>query len=112
MDVERYLLASSLKGIISQTLAKRLCKKCAKKRPTTEGEKKIFKKSLGLDVNEVYEPGKCEECHNGYKGRIALQEVLLINEEIRDAINKNEDRHALRKLIYQKGVRLFFKTDL
>lgn len=112
MDVERYLLASSLKGIISQTLAKRLCKKCAKKRPTTEGEKKIFKKSLGLDVNEVYEPGKCEECHNGYKGRIALQEVLLINEEIRDAINKNEDRHALRKLIYQKGVKTLLQDGL
>lgn len=112
MDVERYLLASSLKGIISQTLAKRLCKKCAKKRPTTEGEKKIFKKSLGFDVNEVYEPGKCEECHNGYKGRIALQEVLLINEEIRDAINKNEDRHALRKLIYQKGVKTLLQDGL
>ena len=112
MDVERYLLASSLKGIISQTLAKRLCKKCAKKRPTTEGEKKIFKKSLGLDVNEVYEPGKCEECHNGYKGRIALQEVLLINEEIRDAINKDEDRHALRKLIYQKGVKTLLQDGL
>jgi type IV pilus assembly protein PilB len=112
MDVERYLLASSLKGIISQTLAKRLCKKCAKKRPTTDGEKKIFKKSLGLDVNEVYEPGKCEECHNGYKGRIALQEVLLINEEIRDAINKNEDRHALRKLIYQKGVKTLLQDGL
>lgn len=112
MDVERYLLASSLKGIISQTLAKRLCKKCAKKRPTTEAEKKIFKKSLGLDVNEVYEPGKCEECHNGYKGRIALQEVLLINEEIRDAINKDEDRHTLRKLIYQKGVKTLLQDGL
>jgi type II secretory ATPase GspE/PulE/Tfp pilus assembly ATPase PilB-like protein len=112
MDVERYLLASSLKGIISQTLAKRLCKKCAKKRPTTEAEKKIFKKSLGIEVDEVYEPGKCEECHNGYKGRIALQEVLLINEEIRDAINKNEDRHVLRKLIYQKGVKTLLQDGL
>ena len=112
MDVERYLLASSLKGIISQTLAKRLCKKCAVKRPTTEAEKKIFKKSLGLEVDEVYEPGKCEECHNGYKGRIALQEVLLINEEIRDAINKNEDRHVLRELIYQKEVKTLLQDGL
>lgn len=112
MDVERYLLASSLKGIISQTLAKRLCKKCAKKRPTTEAEKKIFQKSLGVEINEVYEPGKCEECHNGYKGRIALQEVLLINEEIRDAINKDVDRHTLRKLIYQKGVKTLLQDGL
>lgn len=112
MDVERYLLASSLKGIISQTLARKLCKKCAKKRPTTEAEKQIFKKALNMEVNEVYEPGKCDECTKGYKGRIALQEVLLINEEIRDAINKNEDRHTLRKLIYQKNVKTLLQDGL
>ena len=41
-----------------------------------------------------------------------MQEVLLINEEIRDAINKNEDRHALRKLIYQKGVKTLLQDGL
>lgn len=112
MDVERYLIASSLKGIISQTLARKLCKKCAKKRPTTETEKQIFKKALNMEVNEVYEPGKCDECTKGYKGRIALQEVLLINEEIRDAINKNEDRHTLRKLIYQKNIKTLLQDGL
>jgi len=113
MDVERYLLSSSLKGIISQTLAKRLCLKCAKKRPTTEMEKRIFKKALNLEVNEIFEPGHCNECHNGYHGRVALQEVLYLNDTIRDAINKDVDRTELRNLIYnRRNVRTLLQDGL
>lgn len=103
MDVERYLLSSSLKGIISQTLAKRLCPYCRIQRPTTDEEKTLFKRALGMDVETIYDAGRCEHCHNGYTGRIALQEVLLINEEIRDAINRNMDREKLKELIYTKN---------
>lgn len=103
MDVERYLLSSSLKGIISQTLAKRLCPYCRIQRPANETEKTLFKKALGTDIETIYEAGRCEHCHNGYTGRIALQEVLMINDEIRDAINRNMDREELKALIYSKN---------
>lgn len=103
MDVERYLLSSSLKGIISQTLAKRLCPYCRIQRPANETEKTLFKKALGIDIETIYEAGRCEHCHNGYTGRIALQEVLMINDEIRDAINRNIDREELKALIYSKN---------
>ncbi len=112
MGAERYLLSSSLKGIISQTLAKRLCPRCRIKRPANETEKTLFKKSLGVDIQSIYEAGRCEHCHNGYTGRIALQEVLMINEEIRDAINRNIDREELKRLIYKKGVRTLFQDGL
>ena len=52
-------------------------------------EKEIFRKVFDMDVNEVYMAVGCEECGNGYKGRIALHEVLLINQDIRDAIINN-----------------------
>ena len=60
-----------------------------KKRPVTITEKNLFKTVLGLDINEVYEANTsgCPHCSHGYKGRIALQEVLLINQDIRDAIS-------------------------
>ena len=51
MDVERYLLSSSLKGIISQTLAKKLCPHCRIQRPANETEKIMFKKVLGTDID-------------------------------------------------------------
>ena len=106
MDVERYLLASALTGIVSQKLARRLCDNCKKKRTVTITEKNLFKTVLGLDINEVYEANTsgCHHCSHGYKGRIALQEVLLINQDIRDAISAGMRKEQLRHLVYNKDV--------
>ena len=106
MEVERYLLSSALTGIVSQTLARRLCPKCRKLRPTTTYEKVVFKQYLQKDVNEIYDVnGQCDDCRNGYSGRIAIQEVLLINDNIRNAINdKNIGREELRKMVYTGDV--------
>ena len=104
MDVERYLLASALEGIISQKLARKLCDKCKRLRATNNYEKNLFRTILGLEVSKVYEPVGCPECSFGYKGRVALHEVLLINQDIRDAISNNVSKEELRKLVYSKDV--------
>ena len=103
MNVERYLLGSALSGIVSQKLARRLCNKCKRLRPTTEYEKEMFKKTIGKDVKEIYEPVGCKECSKGYRGRIAVHEVLLLNQAVRDAITGNVDKHELRKIVYGAG---------
>jgi type IV pilus assembly protein PilB len=112
MDVERYLLGSALSGIISQRLVKKLCPKCRASRATNSYEKNLFKKALNMDVEEIYTPVGCDECINGYKGRIALHEVLEINEEIRDLIVSNATKHELRKEIYGKGGSTLLKDGL
>ena len=104
MDVERYLLASALEGIISQKLARKLCDKCKRLRDTNNYEKNLFRTILGLNVNKVYEPVGCPECNYGFKGRVAIHEVLLINQDIRDAISNNVTKEELRKLVYNKDV--------
>lgn len=104
MDVERYLLSSALAGIISQKLARKLCDKCRRIRDTNEYEKNLFRTVLGLEVKQVYEPVGCPECSFGFKGRVALHEVLLINQDIRDAISNNVSREELRNLVYNKDV--------
>ena len=104
MEVERYLLASALTGIISQKLARKLCDKCKRQRPTTNHEKALFKAILNKDVQTIYEPVGCNECSHGYKGRIAIQEVLLINQDIRDAISNGIRKDELRHLVYNNDV--------
>ena len=104
MDVERYLLSSALTGIISQKLARRLCPDCRTKRPTTQYEKDIFRKVLGREVNEIYSSNGCEHCRTGYSGRIAIHEVLMINQAIKDAISQNIRKDALRELVYNSDV--------
>ena len=100
MSVERYLLGSALSGIVSQKLSRRLCPKCKRLRATTEYEKEIFKKALDKDVEEIYEPVGCPECSRGYRGRIAIHEVLLVTQQIKDAIINNVDKATLRHLVY------------
>ena len=114
MDVERYLLSSALTGIISQKLARRLCPHCRKLRPTTAYEKAVFKEILGKDVAEINDVnGHCDNCRNGYYGRIAIHEVLLLNDEIRNAINdKDLPREKLRELVYTKDVTTMLQDGL
>jgi len=104
MDVERYLLASALTGIISQKLARRLCPHCRKLRPTNDYEKDIIKKVTGKVVEEIYTAEGCDECKNGYNGRLAIHEVLLIDQDIKDAISSNVKKDKLRHLVYNSGV--------
>lgn len=100
MDVERYLLGSALEGIVSQRLCKQLCPKCRSSRKVTPYEQAVFKSALHMDVTDIYTPVGCSECYNGYHGRVALHEVLEINQSIRDAIVNNMKKEDLRHLIY------------
>ena len=107
MNVERYLLSSALSGIISQKLAKMVCPHCHIKEETTPYQKKVFKMALGKDVDYIYNPNPkgCDKCNNGYHGRIAIQEVLEINDEIRNALNEEDlEKDDLNKLVYKSDV--------
>ena len=105
MEVERYLLATSLLALVSQKLARRLCPKCKKLKTTNNYEKNLLKLVLGKDIEQIYIPGDgCDNCRLGYRGRIAIHEVLLINQEIRDAIANRVDKATLRNLVYHSDV--------
>ena len=103
MDVERYLLATALTGIISQRLAKKLCPHCRYQRETTKYEKKVFKKFMKMDVNNIWDanPKGCPNCRKGYKGRIPIHEVLELDDDIRSALNNEKmEKKELAKMVY------------
>ena len=83
MGVETYLVANSLVGLVAQRLVRKVCPHCARQMETTEQER-LF---LGEDVRVVTRGTGCTKCNNtGYKGRIAVHEVLAINNDIRRMI--------------------------
>lgn len=104
MEVERYLLASALTGVVAQKLARSLCPHCRELKQTNQYEKDLFKKVLGKDVEAIYSPVGCEKCRSGYKGRVAIHEVLLIDQGIKDALSTGINREELRKLVYGADV--------
>ena len=107
MNVERYLLSTALTGIISQRLAKKICKNCRIERPVTKFEKKVFKKYLHKDVDKIWDvnPDGCDACRKGYKGRVAIQEVLELDDEMRSALNnENITKEELSHLVYSDKI--------
>ncbi len=103
MDVERYLLSTALVGIISQRLAKKICPHCRIQRPATMYEKKVYKTYMNMDVTNLWDANHkgCENCNKGYKGRIAVQEVLELDDELRSAISANKmTKEELSKMVY------------
>ncbi len=102
MGVERYLIGTSLNGVISQKLARKICPYCRIARETTDYEKTLFKKVTHKEVNRIYDINKegCEHCFKGYKGRICVAEVLVITDEVRTAITNAESKDKMRKLVY------------
>ena len=105
MDVERYLIGTSLNGIISQKLARKLCPHCRIARETNDYEKSLFQKVLHKKVDKVYDvnPEGCKHCFRGYKDRIAIAEVLVITDAIRTAITTAQPKDVMRKLVYYDG---------
>ena len=103
MDVERYLLSTALTGIISQRLAKQICPHCRIQREATQYEKKVFKKYMNQEITQIYDanPQGCDNCRKGYKGRIAIHEVLEIDDDIRTALNNEKlEKKDLIKMVY------------
>ncbi|OIK14349.1 ATPase, T2SS/T4P/T4SS family [Bacillus sp. MUM 13] len=98
MGVEPFLVASSLSGIVSQRLVRRVCRDCGKSVPASKREVEIFAKR-GLKIEQITRGSGCSSCNmTGYKGRIALHEVLVINDEMRRVIMNGESFTRLREL--------------
>ena len=100
MDVEDYLIASSLQGIISLRLVKKLCPSCRKLKKTTDYEKNVIKNVLEQSSDEIFEPVGCDDCRDGYTGMTPLVEVLEFNDELKEAIYNNSKNQHIYDLIY------------
>ncbi|WP_079509918.1 GspE/PulE family protein [Mesobacillus jeotgali] len=98
MGVEPFLVASSLSGVVAQRLVRKVCRDCAKAHEPTKREIDIFAKR-GIQIDTVWKGSGCSSCNmTGYRGRIAIHEVLEINEELRKAIMNEEPVTVLREI--------------
>ena len=85
MDIEPFLVGSALDCVVAQRLARRLCDRC--KAPSELDPEYVARLRFRYDPNQprpvVYEPIGCQSCSNtGYRGRIAVHEVMTVTEEI------------------------------
>ena len=108
MEIEPYLIASALEGVIAQRLVRKICPHCkVEYKPSKE---EIEKLGLSPDGDYTFYRGKgCEHCMgSGYKGRIAIFEVLPFDEELKKLVTRTQDATEIRNFALQRG----FKTML
>ncbi|WP_153123062.1 GspE/PulE family protein [Peribacillus tepidiphilus] len=98
MGVEPFLVASALSGVVAQRLVRRVCRDCAVQEAPTKREIEIFARR-GMKIERIHRGKGCSSCNmTGYKGRIAIHEILVINDEMRRVIMDNESLTRLREL--------------
>jgi type IV pilus assembly protein PilB len=104
MGLEPFLVASSISGIVSQRLVRRICRDCAGEQEATNREKEIFSKR-GLKIETVKRGSGCASCNmSGYKGRIAIHEVMVMNDEIRHLLLNNRPMSEIQDLTKKLGM--------
>lgn len=101
MGVEPFLIASSLSGVVSQRLVRKVCRDCTVTEEASKREIEIFARR-GMKIEKVSRGKGCPSCNmTGYKGRIAVHEVLVINDDMRRVIMNDDSfsklkEHAIR----------------
>lgn len=110
MGVETYLVANSLVGLVAQRLLRKVCPHCAKEVDTTEQER-LF---LGEDVKRIRRGMGCSHCNNtGYKGRIAVHEILSMDHTVRKMVVEHQSIEEIKRYaIEQQGMRTLKESGL
>ncbi|WP_033544130.1 GspE/PulE family protein [Planococcus sp. CAU13] len=98
MGIEPFLVTASLNAVVAQRLIRKVCRDCRETTPATLREKEIFSKR-GLTIDKIARGKGCPQCNmTGYRGRMAIHEVLIVNEAIKDVINRNGTAAEIRDI--------------
>ena len=112
MGIEPFLISSSVLGVVAQRLVRRVCRDCGQTVPATEREQQIFS-SRGLTIETVQRGRGCPRCNmTGYRGRMAIHEVLTIDETIRHLILKTAQTTEIRDYVREKGMEFLIDDGL
>jgi type II secretory ATPase GspE/PulE/Tfp pilus assembly ATPase PilB-like protein len=104
MGIEPFLLASGLSAVLAQRLVRMLCPHCRKKVPLSESDAKILGTKFLIAGTPVFEPVGCEKClHSGYQNRIALFELMRVDDFVRRAFIERKPESEILEHILNHG---------
>ena len=99
MGVEPYMVANALVGSVAQRLMRTVCPNCKTQVPTTVADRI----ALGNDVKYITKGTGCPHCNNtGYKGRIAIHEIIIIDGEVRKMISQGASIDEITKYLQEE----------
>ncbi len=114
MGVESFMVSSSLLCVCAQRLMRRVCKQCRQPHEPQGREKEILEKALGWS-GQIFKanPKGCPKCGgSGYKGRVGIHELMVSNEELVEAINKEAEAAELKKIAMRGGMKTLHQDSM
>jgi type IV pilus assembly protein PilB len=114
LGVETFLITATVEGIVAQRLIRRICQGCKTKFEPTESQlMELRLRPEEVEGKKFYYGRGCNKCNGtGYKGRIALFEIMLFNDEIRELIMNHASTNVLRSAGAKAGMKLLRETGM
>lgn len=112
IGIDPFLIAASLNGVLAQRLVRKICPKCKQLYEVPEQMRKFIERA-GIAANELYRGVGCDFCRgSGYAGRIGIYEMLIVDEAVRNLINKDTSVASIRALFRERGCKTLFDDGL
>ena len=114
MEIEPFMISSSLLCVCSQRLGRRVCKTCRMPYTPVSREKEIIEKAIGWS-GQIYKHNArgCSKCNNtGYKGRIGIHELMVTNDELIEGINKKTETSELKRIAMRGGMKTLHQDSM
>ena len=112
MEIEPFMLASSILGVMGLRLVRSICPNCAQPYEPTPSQLKVVPES-SIPQAQFRRGAGCEQCNqSGYAGRLPVSELLVVNEPFREAVLKKMPTSALEEIAIQQGMRTLWQNGL
>lgn len=112
MGIEPFLISASINGIIGQRLVRRVCQDCEETIQPTEREKAIFAQR-GITIDTIKKGKGCASCNmTGYRGRLAIHEVLVVDDQLRRLVSESASPTEIRNYVKNQGMKFLIDDGL
>ncbi|MBN1522094.1 MAG: Flp pilus assembly complex ATPase component TadA [Candidatus Aureabacteria bacterium] len=108
--IKPFLVASAVKAVLAQRLVRKICANCKEAYDPTKEEIKVLDIKEDISGKKFFKGKGCPKCQNtGYKGRHAIAELIVVDEEIQELVFRNASSMDIKKAAVEKGMRVLKK---
>ena len=112
IGIEPYLIAASLNAVLAQRLVRKICPKCKERYEVSKHAQKYMERA-GIQTDQIYHGVGCDDCRgSGYVGRAGIYELLVLDEQFRDMINKDPSVNNMRRVFHQSRQQSLFDDGI
>ena len=110
MGIDPFLVSSSVVGVISQRLVRKICTRCKESYKPAHSEAMMLKMR---DPKPLFRGAGCPECnYSGYKGRTAIHEIMVVTRDIRELIDRRATEDQIRTVALRQGMTTLMDTAM